>query len=93
MSTLYTLLILSILAVPGDVSGFEPVRAVGARSPIEKASFLPAPRVTDEVLPGERVIGVVVKRQARAYPINMLTGPEREMINDSLGGRASAVTW
>jgi len=41
----------------------------------------------------ELVIGVVVNGKARAYPINMLTGPQREIINDSLGGRAIAATW
>ena len=31
--------------------------------------------------------------QARAYPINMLTGPSREIINDVLGGVPIAATW
>ena len=41
----------------------------------------------------ELVLGVVVGGKARAYPINMLTGPHREIINDSLGGRPIAATW
>lgn len=45
--------------------------------------------VTDE----ELVLGVVVGKEARAYPINTLTGPRREIINDQLGGQAIAATW
>jgi len=39
------------------------------------------------------VLAVTVGEQSRAYPINMLTGPEREILNDTLGGRAIAATW
>lgn len=41
----------------------------------------------------ELVLGVVVGEAARAYPINTLTGPRREIINDVLGGRSIAATW
>jgi hypothetical protein len=41
----------------------------------------------------ELVLGVVVDGKARAYPVNTLTGPRREIINDELGGRAIAATW
>ena len=41
----------------------------------------------------ELVIGVEVDGHARAYPINQLTGPSREIINDTLGGVAIAATW
>ena len=41
----------------------------------------------------ELVLGVVVGEHARAYPINMLTGPTREIINDTLGETAIAATW
>lgn len=41
----------------------------------------------------ELVLGVVVGGKSRAYPINQLTGPRREIINDKLGGVAIAATW
>ena len=41
----------------------------------------------------ELVIGVEHKGQTIAYPINMLTGPRREIINDKLGGDFIAATW
>ena len=46
-------------------------------------------------LPGDSdlVLGLSVGGAARAYPINMLTGPHREIINDTLGGRSIAATW
>lgn len=43
--------------------------------------------------PTDLVIGVVIDGQARAYPINQLTGPSREIINDELAGTAIAATW
>ena len=46
-----------------------------------------------EIAPNELVIGVEVEGTARAYSINQLTGPQREIINDELGGSAIAATW
>ncbi len=61
--------------------------------PIVDAPVLAAAEVTDQVLDHELVLGVVVNGEPRAYPINMLTGPSREIINDTLGGRPIAATW
>lgn len=66
-----------VLAVPRPplVSDFETVSSTSA----------------DEILENdELVLGVETGGEARAYPINMLNGPEREIINDKLGGRAIA---
>lgn len=41
----------------------------------------------------ELVLGVEIDGQARAYPINMLKGPYREIINDRLGETDIAATW
>ena len=60
---------------------------------IVDAPVLPADQVEDQVSANELVLGVVVGGKARAYPINMLTGPRREILNDHLGGRAIAATW
>ena len=45
------------------------------------------------VAASDLVIGLTIGTAARAYPLNMLTGPRREIINDELGGRAIAATW
>ena len=41
----------------------------------------------------ELVIGVTIDGESRAYPLNMLTGPTREVVNDTLGDRKIVVTW
>lgn len=41
----------------------------------------------------ELVLGVSINGRSRAYPINMLNGPRREIINDTLGGKRIAATW
>ena len=63
------------------------------RPPIVNAPFIKAGDVVDQVRPEELVLGIVIAGEARAYPINMLVGPEREIINDTVGGRAIAATW
>ncbi len=41
----------------------------------------------------ELVLGVTVANESRAYPINQLTKPTREIINDTLGDQPIAATW
>ncbi len=72
---------------------FEPVRVVPPFPAIVDAPFIDGSAVVGEVTDKELVLGVVVEGVARAYPVNMLTGPQREIINDRLGGRAIAATW
>jgi hypothetical protein len=42
---------------------------------------------------GELVIGVTVGGEARAYPINLMWGPENEILNDTLGKTPITATW
>lgn len=72
---------------PPIAEGFEPVFVVDKFEPITDAPAVPGIEVGDQVADGELVLGVALGGEARAYPINMLTGPEREVINDTLGGR------
>jgi hypothetical protein len=60
---------------------------------ITNAPVMSAEKATEKLQDNEIVLGVVVNGKARAYPINMLTGPSREIINDSLGERSIAATW
>ncbi|MFT6499022.1 MAG: hypothetical protein ACJAT6_001158, partial [Akkermansiaceae bacterium] len=39
------------------------------------------------------VLALTYNDHSRAYPINMLNGPQREIINDTLGGAHIAATW
>jgi hypothetical protein len=61
--------------------------------PIVDAPLVAAAEAEDLVSDNELVLGVMIGDEARAYPINMLTGPQREIINDELGGIAIAATW
>ncbi len=72
---------------------FQPTRVIPPQRAIKTAPVVKADRVHGQVTDAELVLGVVVKGEARAYPINMLTGPSREIINDTLGGQAIAATW
>jgi len=72
---------------------YKPRQVVRPFRPILNAPFLAADEVADQVRDEELVLGVVVAGEARAYSINMLTGPQREIINDVLGKRPIAATW
>ena len=41
--------------------------------------------------PSERVIGVSINGEHRAYPLNLLS--RHEIVNDIVGGKPIAVTW
>jgi hypothetical protein len=60
---------------------------------IVKPKMVSAAEANQSVHPEELVLGVEIDGISRAYPINMLTGPQREIINDELGGQAIAATW
>ena len=72
---------------------FRPARAVPAQKPITSFPTRPVREVQQALNPSELVLGVTVGTESRAYPINMLTGPSREILNDTLGGRPIAATW
>ena len=55
--------------------------------------YKPVREAGSELKPDELVLGVEVGGEARAYPINMLSGPSHEILNDILGGRPIAATW
>lgn len=49
--------------------------------------------VGDRLDENEMILGIVLEGQPRAYLINMMTGPQREIFNDTLADRAIAATW
>lgn len=61
--------------------------------PIVNPRSVTAEEATEQLRPEELVLGVELNGEARAYPINMLTGPQREIVNDQLGGQWIAATW
>ena len=78
----------------GGQSDFRPMVALPyVMRAITEFPIVTAREADDTLHESELVLAVTVGEQSRAYPINMLTGPEREILNDTLGGRAIAATW
>lgn len=73
--------------------GFTPRRLMRPLSPITEFKVRQVTEALTELKTNELVLAVSIDDAHRAYPINMLTGPSREIINDTLGGRPLAATW
>ena len=58
---------------------------------IDKPEFLTAEEAEDIYPPNERVIGVSINGDNRAYSVPMLS--RHEIVNDTVGGVKIAVTW
>ena len=50
-----------------------------------------AGRTATDVEAGERIIGVEINGDARAYPLTILSS--HEIVNDVVGGEPVAITW
>ena len=85
-----------LIALPAcaqDGRQFNPRKVVKPFRPITDAPTAIPRSAKNKIAAGDLVLGVRIGEAARAYPINMLTGPSREIINDELGGRSIAATW
>ncbi len=89
----FALLLAAIFVQAQPPDAFRPQRVLAAQPAIVDPDVLSADEVAHQVEDDELVLGVVLDGVARAYPINMLTGPSREIINDTLAGHAIAATW
>ena len=58
---------------------------------IDDPEFLTADEVGDTYRPNEKVIGVSIDGDTRAYSVPMLS--RHEIVNDTVGGVKIAVTW
>jgi hypothetical protein len=58
---------------------------------IDDPHFLPAEDAARFMTPDERVIGLVINGEARAYPIPILS--VHEIVNDIVGDEPVAITW
>ena len=59
--------------------------------PLVDPKFVKASEAEGHLAPGDLVIGLSINGDHRAYPISYLDG--REVVNDTVGGAAVAVTW
>ena len=76
-----------------DPNGFAPMDVVELQKPITEFEVVSRKQADGWLKDVELVIGVVVDNKPRAYVINTMTGPEREIFNDVLAGRPIAATW
>jgi hypothetical protein len=88
------------VALCGRTSAQEPPLNIDRSGHTEKTGESPprtAARIVDagqaRVADAEIVIGVVVDGRPRAYPINLMWGPDNEVVNDTLGRTAIAASW
>ena len=62
-----------------------------AISAVTRPRFLTPEQAERWMNPSERVIGVEIDGEAKAYPINLLS--RHEIVDDVVGGKPVAVTW
>jgi hypothetical protein len=78
---------------PPSAENFYPVRVLPQPPSVSGFVVLGVDDESNTLRDDELVLGVVIDGQARAWPLNVMTGPEREVFNDKLGGRRIAATW
>ena len=78
---------------PPSAESFHPVRAVARPPIVADFRIATAAEAAQTIEDDEMVLGVEIDGESRAYPINMMTGPMREVFNDELAGRPIAATW
>ena len=77
-----------------SVDNFDPETLITQPFPaIKDAPFQSAEQAEEMLSDSDLVLGVSIGDESRAYPITMLCGPRREIINDTLGGSKIASTW
>jgi len=88
------------LGSPGEnptirsIDNFDPEVVINKPFPAIKDAPLGSILDAEPILKdSDLVLGVRIGKEARAYPISMLCGPRREIINDALGGKKIASTW
>lgn len=86
-------LIFAVSTIAMADSNFNPQQLLPPFDPIVDPDIAGSGEASEWVEDDELVLGVSIGDEARAYPINMLTQPTREIINDRLGGRDIAATW
>ena len=92
LALIWAIVLISAATLARDPD-YHPRRVIPSQPPITEFATKSVSEVGDALGASELVLGVSIGDQSRAYPINMLTGPRREIINDELGGQAIAATW
>lgn len=82
--------------VASAVAAFRPDEIVEVLPPdaipaIHDPEMVPAADAAGDLDDDDKVIGVVIDGEARAYPVRVLSA--HEIVNDEIHGRPIAVTW
>ena len=80
-------------ANPPSPKNFRPIPVVSAQKVVSGFEILSVAEARGKVADEELVLALVLDEQARAYPLNVMTGPQREIFNDELAGQAIVATW
>ena len=85
-------------AVPGQgtdgaETDFRPQKLMAPKAPLKKLSIRSKKEGDKLLRPDELVVGVAIDDESRAYPLNMIKGPDREILNDTLANKKILVTW
>ena len=76
---------------PVDVALIQTLLPFDSIKAIDEPQFETAEVAATHLNPSERLIGVVINGEARAYPIPILS--THEIVNDTIGGEPIAITW
>ncbi len=84
------------LPIPEDTSVYRDAALSGGPGKdgipsIDEPRFENADQVGDRLAPGDRIVGIHINGEARAYPQSILVW--HEIVNDTVGGEAVAVTF
>ena len=80
-------------ALPGETLNLEIItilRKDGIPAILDP-QFVSGPKAAEQMVASERVLGVSINGDHRAYPLNQLS--RHEIVNDEVGGVPVAVTW
>jgi len=72
---------------------FHPVRVLPRQRSISEFPVVSADEADKVFDNDELVLGVEINGESRAYSLNSLNGPSREIFNDTLGGTPIMATW
>ena len=80
-------------ALPEETLNLEIITVLGkdAIPAILAPQFVSGPETAEQMVALERVLGVSINGDHRAYPLNQLS--RHEIVNDTVGGVPVAVTW
>src|SRR5687767_13128251 len=74
-------------------ASFAPIRFLERQAPLTNLVVKSGADLSSVPANEDLVVGITVNGEPRAYPLNTITRPPREIINDTLGGMAIVVTW